>query len=156
LIAYSTNCRQQSVTPCIELAEQHACAWIIGALCGVRTGAIGQTPHYPTHYLKWKHVTILRELANDNQTANANFTLRINFEYLKGKRYAGKAESTLDMTVTSPKSNRNLPLSLPHRLLVILLRRGYLKDHSTTQSLMDGEEQNIRIRREILNENQYF
>ncbi|KAN0117083.1 hypothetical protein V8E51_003081 [Hyaloscypha variabilis] len=50
------------------------------------------------------------------------------------------------MTVTSAKSDRNLPLSLPHRLLVILLRRGYLKDHANLESLLAGTEHQIRIK----------
>jgi len=43
-----------------------------------------------------------------------------------------------------------LPLSLPHRLLVILLRRGLLEDHTSIDSLLNGNEHRVRIKDDAL------
>ena len=61
----------------------------MGATCGISTGSIGQTKEYSDHFLKWKHISISRELGNDIEVLNANFTVRLTFEYLKGRRRPG-------------------------------------------------------------------
>jgi hypothetical protein len=53
-------------------------------------------------------------------------------------------DHVLRVTVGSP--SRRTIFSLPHRILTILLRRGYLKHHDSAESLMQGREYNIAIK----------
>jgi hypothetical protein len=51
---------------------------------------------------------------------------------------------TLECRLMPPKITDNLIFSIPHRLLVIALRRGLLVGISTTDELLNGSQYNIR------------
>lgn len=46
----------------------------------------------------------------------------------------------------------NLPMSVPHRLLGMLLRREGLEDHETLDSLLGGTEHRIKIKESMLSQ----
>jgi hypothetical protein len=55
-------------------------------------------------------------------------------------------------TIRSPRSSNNVELSIPHRLLAILMTRGLLRDYEATKDdvhrLINGIESTIRIKQE--------
>ncbi|KAL8880586.1 MAG: hypothetical protein Q9198_002037 [Flavoplaca austrocitrina] len=56
----------------------------------------------------------------------------------------------LRLTVRSPRSPNLIPLSLPHRLLVILVRRGFLRDYTSIDELLVGKHVKILIKQEFM------
>ncbi|KAL8836250.1 MAG: hypothetical protein Q9176_006399 [Flavoplaca citrina] len=56
----------------------------------------------------------------------------------------------LGLTVRLPRSPIHIPLSLPHRLLVILVRRGFLRDYTSIDELLVGKHVKILIKQEFM------
>lgn len=50
----------------------------------------------------------------------------------------------------SPQKIHNLMFSVPHRILVLALRRGALQNHSTIESILDGQEKFITFKPEFM------
>ncbi|KAK5725329.1 hypothetical protein LTR17_013092 [Elasticomyces elasticus] len=57
-----------------------------------------------------------------------------------------KAPKYLKIKCRSPSRREDIGLSIPHRILVILLRRKLLPQHKTLESLLTGTEQTIIIK----------
>lgn len=62
----------------------------------------------------------------------------------------GYMSSRVKYHFQSPQNAFNLMFSIPHRLLVLALRRGALRDHTTIESLLDGHDQYIDFKTEFL------
>lgn len=107
------------------IAQNFAISWILGCVCGVRPGAIGFTNLRPDDYMRWKHIKFTRQPG-----ANMRFQVQITFPYMKGfqddhaRAHNENYDSSLVLTVRSPQTTDNIPLSLPHRLLIIGISRG--------------------------------
>ena len=56
----------------------------------------------------------------------------------------------LRQTVRLPKSPIHIPLSLPYRLLVILVSRGFLRDYTSIDELLVGKHVKILIKQESM------
>ncbi|CAG8950763.1 hypothetical protein HYFRA_00002976 [Hymenoscyphus fraxineus] len=75
------------------------------------------------------------------------FAVAIHFRHLKvdlETKLSKSIQPTLKMAIGSPV--RRAMLSIPHRLLVISIRRGFLEHHTTIKSPMSAKEVNIKIR----------
>lgn len=139
----------------IEVAEEHHLAWCLGRFCALRPGALAQaTPATPTvaldgtvkedrplPFLAWRDVELLR--LDDQGRFRANVRIR----NLKTNKYvsaeAAEANKTLLFRLNSVEHERNLSLSIPHRLIVIAIRRGLLRQHTTIESVMNGQERHL-------------
>ncbi|EME77334.1 uncharacterized protein MYCFIDRAFT_179910 [Pseudocercospora fijiensis CIRAD86] len=132
-------------TEYVDVAEQHHLAWILGCICGVRPGSLGFTSKRPDNYMRWKHVKITR-------SEQIKFTVELEFEYLKGYNDDdGELHSgDLIMTVTPPENPDNIPLNPGYYMLLILLRRGFLKRYENFSQLLAGHDHHISIKEEAL------
>lgn len=136
-------------TPCIELAEGHHLAWLIARFTAVRPGSIGGSaignlpdPHNNESFLMWKDISLSRRrsvqiilsvfifmIANtytSNDSQLGQFTAQITIRNLKTNHVnpaMGPTDRTLTFTLLSPKRSTNIQFSVPHRLLVMVLRR---------------------------------
>lgn len=127
----------------MAVAEQHHLAWLFGLVCGVRPGTLAQSRKRPGHYLRWGDITITRNVPSSTKS----FTVKVEFRWLKGNRDdPKKMTKRLTLTIRSPNEAEGIPLSIPHRILVILTRRGLLQHHNSFESLLDGDEADIQLK----------
>ncbi|KAH7355308.1 hypothetical protein BKA65DRAFT_475760 [Rhexocercosporidium sp. MPI-PUGE-AT-0058] len=129
----------------LDVWENHHMAWVLACVCGVRHGSLGTArggtrdgKKYPT----WEDVWFTRG------PIAGSFNLDIKFRVLKGENGPEdlKEEMTLDFKIMSPTHSDHLPISPPHRLLAIAIRRGLLTMHDTIESLLEGQEYMIQIK----------
>ncbi|KAI7200887.1 hypothetical protein KC316_g2515 [Hortaea werneckii] len=129
----------------IEVHEQHALAWTISLAIGVRPGSICKSTIQPNRYLRLGDVTIERDL--DPDRPNGSFVARFVFKGLKTRVQARrKAPKWLKIKCRTPAKAEDIGLSIPHRILVILLRRKLLAEHETLESLLAGNELVIKLK----------
>ncbi|KAI8202883.1 hypothetical protein K4K53_006062 [Colletotrichum sp. SAR 10_77] len=140
----------------IELSEQHVLAWLLGRYGALRPGSLGapeeahrvDSMSSGVQYLAWKDVKISRS------SVKGGFDVKLVIRNLKtnvedpGKKFLGN--KSLTFVIKSPQEQSNLSLSVPHRFLVILLRRGYLTDYETISDLLNGRHKHIRIKAQQL------
>ncbi|KEQ67642.1 uncharacterized protein M437DRAFT_36615 [Aureobasidium melanogenum CBS 110374] len=140
-------------TACIENAEQHHLAWCLGRFLALRPASIGaesftgpgNTRHQP--HLVWRDVVLQRDPSDKGR-----FTAVITIRHWKHTRDADADRSgPKTYTLVSPPADQ-LIFSVPHRLLVIALRRGILLDYNTIEDLLAGDLANITIRDDQLDE----
>jgi len=128
----------------IDNSEQHQVIWCILRQTAVRPGSIGRNRDREV-YLMWRNIEFTR-----NPNERAKFTCRISFENLKTNpddperalRQGG--HRVLDCYLDSPNSE-NIIFSVPHRLLVIALRRKLLVGINTIDELLQGDRYNIQV-----------
>ena len=82
-----------------------------------------------------------------------HFSVEIRVRNLKGnKRQGSTAPQKITFDLYSPSQLTNLILPVPHRLLVIALRRGILARILTTDELLDGQLTFMKVRDEHLDQ----
>ncbi|KAH7174972.1 uncharacterized protein B0J16DRAFT_418367 [Fusarium flagelliforme] len=139
----------------IEVTEGHHLAWCIARVCAVRPGSIGISGQRTVNtndrpFLTWGDIEITR-------LDKGRFQARITFRNLKTNypdpektfRQKGKY-SSLTCVINSPTNIDNLIFSIPHRLLVLALRRQIIDSVTTIDELMRGNQRNITINHEHL------
>ncbi|KAI9800898.1 MAG: hypothetical protein M1833_003035 [Piccolia ochrophora] len=126
-------------TPCMPLAECHHLGWSIGRICGVRPGSMGEDRTRRGHFLSWRDIQITRT------DVKGAFNVDMVFRHLKGHNDGLEMKQTLKFKLTSADKT-NLTMSVPHRLLIILLRRQAMKDYSTIEQLLAGDQRNILVK----------
>lgn len=132
----------------IAVAEQQHVAWLLGYLCGIRPGSITVSEYNEeSKTLSWGDIDIRRQLTEDG-VWEGQFVATLNFRYLKQTADTSVDGKDLRMTILAPRTNPML--SLPHRLLVLCLRRGLLQRHSTVEELMLGREEKVLFKTEAL------
>lgn len=138
-------------TKCIELAEMHHLAWCIGRVCAVRPGSLGynlknKDSIQQKKFLRWGDVKIFRGVAGGEFIADLTFrVLKTNSEDPEKGNLDDRPPRPLQCRVLSPKKNENIIFSVPHRLLVIALRRGIINGISTIDELLAGRALNIIV-----------
>lgn len=66
------------------------------------------------------------------------------------KGFEGKPGGTLEINIRAPENAENIYIAPANRLLIILLRRGFLQQHTTLSSLFEGNDFEILIAKEHL------
>ncbi|KAF5023262.1 hypothetical protein F66182_4674 [Fusarium sp. NRRL 66182] len=136
-------------TPCIELAECHHLAWVLGRVAALRPGSLArarnQTQELP--YLVWKDLSIERtEIVG-------KFIVRMTIRNLKTNspdpEAARSQNRELTISLHCPAGQLTFELSAPHRILTIALRRGILKKINTVDELFNGKEKFIVVKDEF-------
>lgn len=135
----------------IEVSEQHQMAWCLARTTAVRPGSIGAGRNEGKG-LTWRDlqitagdgpgqfdVVVTFKKANIKAPIDPEASVMVNLDY------------PLRSYIKSPTAG-NLPLSVPHRLLVIALRRGLLVDISTLDELFSFSRQNLLIKPDHLDE----
>lgn len=130
----------------MPVTESHRLAWCMSLICGVRPGSIGRADQRDNQYLCFREIEITRG------PSRGMFNAKIQFLYLKGNRDSLMPEDGLTFSVNGSVRSETLPMSVPHRLLVMLLRRGGLEDHHDLSSLLDGSEHFISIKENFLDQ----
>ena len=136
----------------IQYVEQQHLAWIFGCICGIRPGSLGTHDSDESQYLRWKDITIRREITSDGHF-EGRFSACISFKCLKSRNirvHRPNRYQQLRLTVRSARSPDHIPFSLPHRLLTILIRRGLLRDISSVEELFNNELMNVAIKPEAM------
>lgn len=133
-------------SPYLPLTESHHLAWCFGCVCGVRPGSIGWSKNHKDQFLSFRDITITRG------SASGTFNAKIQFRFLKGNRDNLEVENGLTFAVNGATVSDHLPMSIPHRLLVMLLRRNGLESHQSLESLLEGTERHIMTKEEILDD----
>ena len=133
-------------------AEIQHVVWSIAIATGLRPSSFGGKPKSPQAastqppHLIWSDIEFRRIRT---QTAG-HFTVRLNIRNLKGvTRVCSSAPEELIFNLETPAKASNLALSVPHRLLVIALRRGAL-ELETLDELIDGQLMLIKVKNEFL------
>ncbi|CAG8984158.1 hypothetical protein HYALB_00008160 [Hymenoscyphus albidus] len=135
-------------TPSIELAEQHHLAWLFGFQAGSRPGALVGNKMKQENLLG-QDLTFSRELDTIG-VWQGKFTLVVIFRNIKDSTEdTGKNDfqPSLEVTIGCPTTKPEL--SIPRRLLVILIRRKLLKFRDSIEYLMSGREKNITMKPEV-------
>ena len=152
-------------TPRMEIAESHHLAWCIGRVTAVRPGSLGvtdgrrmderDTEKQP--YLAWKDIRIHRGCKRgefivfiDIRNLKTN-TVDHEREYLSKGPGGSYGNRVLTFRIGSPQRAATLWMSVPHRILIIALRRQILVGIETLDELFDGDKALIHIKDEYLN-----
>lgn len=136
--------REISSTTFIENSEQHQVIWCVLRQTGVRPSSIGCTWDHEAHLI-WRHLRFTR-----HPTEAVKISCHITFENLKtnyddpenAMRQAGHRIFECDLD--NPNSE-NIIFSVPHRLLVIALRRKLLVGIETIDEILEGTRFNIQV-----------
>lgn len=137
----------------IALAEGHHLAWLLARCCALRPGAIGtpqlQDPLKKFPFLKFGDFAITRHSDNDGKfdMVVAIRNLKITTDIAAEMGYQTKR---VEFHIKAPSQQHNLMLSIPHRFLVLALRRGALEHYTTIEGLLSDNKRNIRIKKEFL------
>ncbi|KAK2738708.1 hypothetical protein CKAH01_07398 [Colletotrichum kahawae] len=142
-------------TAAIDLTEQHHLAWLLGRHAALRPGSLGKPagiafdPDADEHqYLIWRDIAITRG------RVPAGFDVKVLIRNSKTNKAdpETRTNKTLKFVVKSPQQQSDLALSVPHRFLVIALRRQMLADYTTIDDSLSGNLAEIRIKRDILDQ----
>ncbi|KAG5799943.1 hypothetical protein H9Q69_001037 [Fusarium xylarioides] len=132
-------------TTCIELAECHHLAWVLGRAAALRPGSLARSPKQTQElpYLVW------RDLSIERTSTIGKFIVRLRIRNLKTNSIDPEVARTknkdLLLSLHCPNGQLTFELSAPHRILTIALRRGALKNISTIKELFEAKEKFIQI-----------
>lgn len=136
-------------TPNLPFAESHHLAWCIGRITAARPGSIAASTkeaREKNKHLLWRDIELTKDVED------GKFSARITFRALKTNRQdpeqnvqKGQKNMEVQCNIKSPQSATNFIFSIPHRLLVIALRRGYLKDITTLDELFEYGLHHIQV-----------
>ena len=137
------------------ITEVHHLSWCMANQCGIRPSSIAiPNADHQDRFMRWKDIQITRSLAP------GRFDCYLDFVNLKSTLddLSFTLDKSLKMRPKSPLSTNYIPQSIPHRLLVILLRRDGLQDYPASAfssseerviELLNGKEKFIRIRHDF-------
>ena len=137
-------------TPSIGVAEGHHLAWCIGRVCSVRPGSIGPSGKGDKLkkglYLTWRDAIITRGKNKGEFSAQIIFrSVKTNSDDPEKAEKSGAGGKVLTCNVLPPQRADNLVFSVPHRLLVIALRRDILVGIESLDELLDGEQYHVLV-----------
>ena len=135
----------------VPVAEINHAIWCIASATGLRPSSFGPDKsrnelEFP--FVAWQDLQFTRI----RTLKTGHFLVEITIRYIMGnkqKAEVNRATKNLVFEVSSPSKAANLLLSVPHRLLVIALRRGVLEGISTVKELVDGQQMHIKIKEEF-------
>lgn len=119
-----------SQSRCFPVAEIHHLSWCLGRTCAVRPGSLGHNPKDKSaipekRFLTWRDVQIFRGAEVGKFVADIAFrVVKTNSQDAEQASKASKPSRPINCRVMSPNTTDNLIFSVPHRLLIIALRRG--------------------------------
>jgi hypothetical protein len=133
----------------IEIAEAHHLAWVISRVCAVCPGSLGAPDGtYDAEklpFLTWRDVDIQSENEPGRFTAKLTFrNLKTNFEDAERHDLITNPK-VLHCVVTSPTDPANLIFSIPHRLLIIAIRRKIVIGINSIEELLHTDKKMIMV-----------
>lgn len=138
-------------TRCIQLAECHHLAWCLGRICAVRPGSIGHGPQDKNNlingqFLKWRDIEVFRNGRKGEFFVDVTFrVVKTNQADPEEGNNSRSPQRPIRCRVMPPKCTENLIFSVPHRLLVIALRRGAIEGIETLEELLTGNGISIMV-----------
>jgi len=139
------------VAACMEVAEQHHLAWCIGRQTAVRAASLAADNFSPDRYVRWRDIEIT------TTSAPGDYKVVLNIIFQKTSHIDPESGQHRDLTcyLDSPTKD-NLIFSIPHRLLVIALRRGLLLDINSLDELLSTDKHHILIKPEHLDDPVFY
>jgi len=130
----------------IEVTEQFLVLLCLARQTALRPGSIGPGKHREKEYMRWSDW----EFTNKG---NGKFSALVEIKNLKTNKADPNSGQwvTLQVFLDSP-NEENLPLSVPHRMLEMALRRGIIEGITTIDELMNTDLSRIRIKAEHLDD----
>lgn len=135
-------------TPNIALAECHHLVWVLSRHCALQPGSMtAPIPSERDFSIPFPYL-IFRDFEVTRSPNPGDFNLVLNIRNLKiisnpVAEQTGYHTKQIRLHIKSPQSQHNLMVSVPHRFLVLALRRGALQDDTTVQDLLDGNRRSI-------------
>lgn len=126
-------------------------AWCLGRTCAVWPGSLGHNPKDPGsiqagRFLTWRDISIVRGADPGKFITDIQFrVVKTNSQDAEQASKAAKPSRPIKCRVMSPNVADNLIFSVPHRLLIIALRRGATAGIETLDDLLDGDRLNIQV-----------
>lgn len=135
-----------TTTRSIELTEQFAAICCMARQTAVRPGSIGWSKGRKGNYLKWRNVKFINH-------GSGNWTVIITFTHLKTNMSDPEQGEwrSLDCYLDSPNED-NLIFSVPHRLLMMALRRDLIDGITTIEELVQSNLAEFTIKDENLDD----
>ncbi|EME43751.1 hypothetical protein DOTSEDRAFT_23880 [Dothistroma septosporum NZE10] len=124
----------------VAMSQQMVIAWLLGFVCGVRPGTIAEAKLRSGQYLRWEDIILKR-------TPTGNLEAIITFKWLKGWR--DERLKPLRFTCTGPSFAEDVMYSIPHRLLALAFRHGYVKDFEDVDELFASSKTKINFKPDI-------
>ncbi|KAF7931899.1 uncharacterized protein EAE98_004635 [Botrytis deweyae] len=126
-----------------RFSQQHALAWVLSCLNGVRPCSLAQLSDRPGEYLRWRDIEITRVFeGQDGGNHIGRFDCAIGYVYLKTDRSINVDKGTevnrrkLKQYSRHPKLVQNIMFSPALRFLAIMLQRGILDGIETIDELL--------------------
>ncbi|ENH74143.1 hypothetical protein FOC1_g10007309 [Fusarium oxysporum f. sp. cubense race 1] len=136
-------------TPCIELAECHHLAWVLGRLAALRPGSLGMPDHMGSRHLPY---LVWGDLQIERTSSIGVFYIKMTIRNLKTNSVDPEKTHTnqvLTISLHCPKGTTTFELSAPHRILTIALRRGVLVGIDNLDDLFTQRQRHILIKDEF-------
>lgn len=135
---------EMSTARYIDYSEQHQLIWCLARQTALRPGSIGWSKHRRGNFLRWEDVQII------NKKEGA-FTVVFNIKHLKTNYDDPERgeHQTSENSIDTPNID-NLIFSVPHRLLMIAIRRKILLNIDSISDLMSYERAKIQVKAEFL------
>lgn len=95
--------------------------------------------------MSWRDIQITRTSRVGDYEVWLTFRNFKGSRNLEGQLRGSVRDEPIRCRILSPKSPRNLVFNIAHRLVVIALRRGILKDISSMEELLGGEKRHIQV-----------
>lgn len=141
--------REMRYAASVEVSECHSLAWAIARVTALRPGSLGAPrpdtvldPSTDQSFLIWRDVQ-LKRLADVG-----SYMLRLKIRTWKGN--PGIANVGRTFNLSTPTKSSNLIFSIPHRLIVIGLRRGVFEDFTDLDGLLSGTHVFLKIKDDFL------
>ncbi|RDL29637.1 uncharacterized protein BP5553_10704 [Venustampulla echinocandica] len=139
-----------STTTAVEVAEVHHLSWTLAWVCGVRPSSLGRGELNPERFMKFRDISITRTYDCEGKF-QGGFVCKTTFTYVKQKKTLDKNQiKSAVFPIFTPNDPQNIHLSPVYRLLVILLRRGYLEHYTSVDELLRGKHHSIKIKETAL------
>lgn len=134
---------EMSNSPTIAVSEQHQAIWCILRQTAVRPGAIGPSKR-SKGFLTWRDITFRAGSHLGRFVAHIRFVnLKTNLDDPETSTRQG-GQRVLDCYLNSP-NEENITFSVPHRLLLIAIRRGLLVNVKTIDDLFSSKLANFKV-----------
>ncbi|KAI9644772.1 hypothetical protein NHQ30_006799, partial [Ciborinia camelliae] len=130
----------------IEATEQHHVAWLFDYFCRLSLGCLALESDDDKVELAWRNIKIRRGPGEEG-FLTGRIIVDIELINLETDH---DTNHVYNMTITSPEFNPML--SLPHKLLTMLIRRKLLENYDTIESVMNSRVHDIILKDEAMNQ----
>ena len=148
------NCRWVLIPKSSSWTRIQKLLWLFGFFQGLRPSSIGRERDSPTRFMQWGQLQLFRDHVNGRPTGR--LLVKVKVVNLKTNKDFEETEEQLAFCTASPKESFNIQYSIPHRLILMLLRRRLLANHESLDSVFLGKEWELQIKAEAASRPVFF